>query len=115
MQKRSTKQSPGPKKAETAFLAWAKRQPSIVSGAHGVEVHHCAGSSKKVYVGAERVHIGHWFCIPLTPEEHWLFHNRKKEFEALYGEQSELWLALVEQYPVEIPLNVMQGIAQCRQ
>jgi len=112
MQRKSSKQSRGAHADEKAFMAWCKEQPSIVSGTYGVEVHHCVGSSRKTYVNNERVHIGHWFVIPLTPDEHKLFHNDKFEFIRRHGEQSELWLKLVENYPVEIPLKVMQGIAQ---
>lgn len=110
MQRPSNKQSRGINKQERQFMAWCKEQPSIVSGAYGVEVHHCVGSSAKTYVGAERVHIGHWFCIPLTPEEHSMYHNRKKEFEEFYGYQSDLWLKLTRNYSEEIPLNVIKGI-----
>jgi len=111
MQKKSSPQSRNINISEREFLSWSKEQPSIVSGAYGVEVHHCVGSSTKTYVGVKRVHIGHWFCIPLTTQEHWLFHNRKSEFESLYGSQSELWLKHVEIYPVEIPLEIIQAIA----
>lgn len=114
MQTKLSKQSRAPNRAEKDFLAWCKEQPSIVSGAWGVDVHHCAGSTAKQSVGLQRVHIGHWYCIPLTPEEHWLYHNRKTEFEDRYGEQSDLWLKLVENYPVEIPLEVIQGVIKCR-
>lgn len=111
MQNKRSRQSPGPNRQESAFLDWSKQRPSIVSGAHGVEVHHCVGSSRRVYVGLERVHIGHWFCIPLTPDEHWLYHNRKAEFEDRYGDQVDLWQKHIEDYPIDIPLNVIQGIA----
>lgn len=110
MQRPSNKQSRGANAEEKKFLAWCKEQPSIVSGGYGVEVHHCVGSSAKTYVGAERVHIGHWFCIPLTPEEHKMFHSRKKEFELAYGKQSDLWLKLIEGCDNLIPLNVIEGI-----
>jgi len=113
MQHKRTKQSPGPNRVEGAFLAWCKQQPSIVSGVFGVEVHHCVGSSRKVYVGAQRVHIGHWFCIPLTTEEHWLYHNRKNEFYDLYGDQCDLWLNLIAEYGIDIPEEVIEGIKQC--
>ena len=115
MQNKKSRQSPGPNSVEKAFLAWCKQQPSIVSGAIGVEVHHCVGSSRKVYVGAERVHIGHWFCIPLTTKEHWLYHNRKIEFEDRYGSQSNLWISLIDSYPGDVPLQVTEGIKQCGQ
>ena len=110
MQRQSNKQSRGANSKEIKFLAWCKQQPSIVSGTYGVEVHHCVGSSAKTYVGAERVHIGHWYCIPLTPEEHKMFHSRKREFEDSYGYQSDLWLKLIRNYDDEIPLNIIQGI-----
>lgn len=112
MQKPSTKQSPGAKKAESDFLAWCKEQPSIVSGEYGVEVHHCVGSSAKTHVGIARVSIGHWFCIPLTTQEHWIYHNRKREFQNLYGTQAELWLKLIETYPGSIPDEVIKGVAE---
>jgi hypothetical protein len=112
MQKKSTKQSPSANAQERAFMAWCKEQPSIISGEYGVEVHHCVGSSRRVYVGMNRVRIGHWFLLPLTPSEHWLYHNRKSEFIDQYGEQSQLWERLIQAYPVEIPLNVIQGILQ---
>jgi hypothetical protein len=110
MQKKPTPQSRSANASEKRFHAWCKEQPSIVSGQHGVEVHHCSGSSSKSYVGAERVHIGHWFCLPLTTQEHWLFHNRKNEFITKYGMQNELWLQLIDGYDSEIPHEVMEAI-----
>ena len=110
MQTKPSRQSRGINSAEKQFMAWCKEQPSIVSGVYGVEVHHCVGSSCKSYVGAERVHIGHYFCIPLTTQEHWLFHNRKNEFITLYGMQNELWLRLVDNYPAEIPHEIIEAI-----
>jgi len=110
MQRPSNKQSRGSNKAEREFMAWCKSQPSIVSGDYGVEVHHCVGSSAKTYVGAERVHIGHWFCIPLTPDEHKMYHNQKREFISEYGLQQDLWLILINKYEKEVPLNVIKGI-----
>lgn len=112
MQRPSNKQSRGANKAEREFMAWCKSQPSIVSGDYGVEVHHCVGSSAKTYVGAERVHIGHMYCIPLTPEEHRFFHSNKREFEELNGPQRELWLTLIKNYGKPIPLNVIKGITE---
>ena len=110
MQRKPTPQSRGPNAAEKQFLEWCKGQPSITSGQYGVEVHHCVGSSAKTYVGAERVHIGHWFCIPLTTDEHSDFHKFKKEFENVFGRQRDLWLRLVEGYEYDVPNNVVQGI-----
>jgi hypothetical protein len=113
MQKKPTKQSKAANTEELRFLAWCKEHPSIVSGYYGVEVHHCAGSSAKTHVGIVRVNIGHWFCLPLTTQEHWLYHNRKREFQDLYGTQVELWLKLIETYPGSIPDDVIKGVAEC--
>lgn len=110
MQTKRSPQSRGPNKAELDFMAWCKEQPSIVSGQWGVEVHHCCGSSKKVYVGIERVNIGHYFLLPLTPSEHWLFHNRKNEFTEKFGIQRDLWISLIKLYDKVIPTNVIEGV-----
>ncbi len=75
-----------------------------------MEVHHCVGSSAKSYVGAVRVHIGHWYCIPLTTQEHWMYHNRKREFEKKFGMQSKLWVDLISNYDIEIPQEVIIAI-----
>jgi len=110
MQRPSNKQSRGANADEKKFMAWCKEQPSIVSGSYGVEVHHCVGSSAKTYVGAERVHIGHYFILPLTPEEHKTYHNRKREFASEYGHQQDLWLLLISSYDEPIPENIKKGI-----
>lgn len=112
MQRPSNKQSRGAYADEKQFMAWCKEQLSCVSGEYGVEVHHCIGSSRKTYVDNVRVHIGHWFVIPLTPEEHKFFHREKFAFIAKYGEQADLWLKLIENYPHEIPDSVIKGIAE---
>lgn len=39
---------------------------SILSGLHPVEIHHCAGRT----ASHNKVHVGHWWIIPLTSEEH---------------------------------------------
>jgi len=111
--KRAKKSSTRPPNAEELrFLQWCKEQPSIVSGEWGVEVHHCAGSSAKTTVGAERVQIGHFYCIPLTPDEHKMFHTRKREFINIYDNQWVLWERLVSDYPHEIPEIIKRGVAQ---
>jgi len=110
MQRSSTKQSRAPNADEKRFMSWCKEQPSIVSGQYGVEVHHCVGSSFKARAGVERVLIGHWFCIPLTPQEHWLYHNRKNEFRISCGIQTDLWLNLIDGYDLPIPQEVIEAI-----
>lgn len=110
MQRKSTKQSPCSSAGAAKFMEWCKHQPSIVSGIEGVEVHHCAGSTAKIIVGAERAMIGHWFLLPLTTDEHWLYHNRKRQFISQYGKQVDLWERLILDYPGYIPEIIIKGV-----
>jgi hypothetical protein len=110
MQRKPTPKSRGANIEEKKFLSWCKEHPSIISGEYGAVVHHCVGSSCKARAGLERVHIGHWFCIPLTTDEHWLYHNRKNEFLTKYGMQSELWMKLIDGYDSQIPPEVIEAI-----
>jgi hypothetical protein len=94
MRRKDTKQSRGANKAEKAFLSWLKEQPCCITGEYGVHVHHCVGSSVK----KDKVHIGHYFCIPLTPDKHLELHARKKAFREEYGSQGLCWVMLCSQY-----------------
>jgi hypothetical protein len=87
MQRKPTRQSRGPNADEKAFQAWLKGRLGITGGEGLTEVHHCVGSSVK----KNKIHIGHWFCIPLSQSSHWLFHNRKREWKKSFGVQSFLW------------------------
>lgn len=110
MQRRATKQSRGPNAAEKRFLQWLKSRPCVVSGATGVEVHHCMGSSAK----QNKVLIGHWFCLPLSPEMHQSYHAASKAWRAEHGSQCDLWANLAIQYEREtgeaIPNEVVTAI-----
>ena len=89
MQRKASKTTRGPNAAEKAFQAHLKQQnESWVSGQYGVEVHHCKGSTFK----HNKVLIGHWFCIPLTTDEHAEYHSGTKAFQAKHGSQASIWL-----------------------
>jgi hypothetical protein len=115
MQRKPTPQSRGIRSAEKHHLDWGKeRCICSACGAHGyVIAHHFAGSSAKVVVGFERVMIGHWAINFLCQKcDDIVTHQSRRAFRDIYGKECEVWLRQAEQYPKEIPLNVMQGIAQ---
>lgn len=68
MQRKPTKQSRAANSDERAFQTWVKEQPCCVCGNEPVIVDHIWGSAKKLYIGVERVHVGHWAVIPLCLE-----------------------------------------------
>jgi len=115
MQRRSTKQSRGPNQSEKDFQAWLKIQPCCITGRNDVQVHHCVGSTGK----HNKVLIGHYFCLPLSVDTHWLYHNRKREFKAQHGLQNRLWMELCNRYYTEegklIPVDVERAIMNCCQ
>lgn len=97
MQRKATKNTRGPSKAEKDFQAWLKEQPCCIGGVGVTEVHHCKGSTFK----HNKVLIGHWFCIPLSKDSHDQYHASTKRFRLQWGLQSDLWLAQVKQYGEE--------------
>jgi len=94
MQRKSSKQSRGANSEEKAFQAWLKEQPCAVTGNYGVHVHHCAGSSYK----HNKTLVGHWFCLPLSPDMHAEYHAGTKAFKQNYGTQAMLWVDLMAKY-----------------
>lgn len=96
--------------SEKAFQGWLKEHDCVISGTYGVEVHHCVGSTGS----QDKVHIGHYFCLPLSTEFHKIYHSNSKEWREEFGLQSTLWSDLVVEYEEEtgeeIPLNVKLAI-----
>ena len=88
MQRKATKTTRGANSAEKEFQGWLKNQECCITGEHGVQVHHCKGSTFK----HNKVLIGHWYCLPLSPDKHAEYHAGTKSFQAKYGSQAELWL-----------------------
>jgi len=115
MQRKATKQSRIADSAERAHIQWIKERGicAACGNDRGVIAHHCMGSTFKVHVGLERVQIGNWFIIGLCdPCDNIVTRQSRKAFTQAFGSQSSLWLKQAEQYPVEIPLKIIQGIAQ---
>lgn len=115
MQRKPTKQSRGANAQERAHIAWIKERGicAACGGDSGVIAHHCEGATFKVTVDFERVQVGHWFVLGLCQCcDNIVTRQSRAAFRDAFGAQSALWLKQAEQYPVEIPLNVIQGIAQ---
>jgi hypothetical protein len=71
------------------------------------------GSTYKVHVGLERVQIGNWFVIGLCLAcDNVVTRQSRKAFVEAFGLQSKLWQKQAEDYPVEIPLKIIRGIAK---
>ncbi|MEE8289589.1 MAG: hypothetical protein V3R25_09270 [Nitrosomonadaceae bacterium] len=113
MQRPHSKNNPGPTKAERDFQGWVKQQNCCVTGAWGVHVHHCKGSTFK----HNKVLIGHWFCLPLCPEAHQEYHDGSKPWTVKYGLQSMLCLNLMCRFEQEtgneVPFYVVESIRSC--
>ena len=97
MRRKSSKNTRGPNADEKAFQAWLKQQP-CATGGHGItEVHHCKGSTFK----HNKVLVGHWFCIPLSQSSHSAYHNGTKNWRAMNGSQSNIWVIHIMDYAAE--------------
>ena len=55
-----------PSAAQKRWREQVRALGSILSGLHPVEIHHCAGRTAV----HDKVHVGHWWILPLTSEEH---------------------------------------------
>jgi len=66
---------------------------SCISGAtSNVQIHHVLGETAK----SNKVHIGQYWILPLTAEEHELIGRSKKEFAEYYFSFSFAWTADLE-------------------
>lgn len=64
---------------------------SILSGnTYGIEIHHCVGRTAV----HNKVHVGHWFILPLTHDEHeWIADSPwRRQLE------KALWCLVVEKW-----------------
>jgi hypothetical protein len=81
----------GPNSAEKAFQGWLKNQPCVWCGNEGPSiVDHCKGST----FGHNKVHIGHWFCIPQCVE----CDTKKTVHGRRQGDEAGAWCGLMAQY-----------------
>jgi hypothetical protein len=88
---------------------------SIVSVKNAV-IHHMYGRTARF----NKIDIGHWAILPLSPEEHVQFHAGKKSFESLNGSQKELFRTVCglyrRRYDRDLPFdeNVYEAIMEYR-
>ena len=101
----------GPNAAEKAFQGWLKEQPCCITGAFGVQVHHCVGATGS----HNKVLIGHYFCLPMSVEIHNEYHAGTKAWREKYCGQSSLWKTYALSFEGEtatvIPLNIVEEIS----
>lgn len=115
MQRKATKQSRAINSAERAHLRWIKERGICCAcgNAGGVVAHHFAGSSAKVMVGLNRVMIGHYAINGLCQCcDNIVTREGRPAFRRKFGPENKLWLKQAEQYPVEIPIDVISAIAR---
>jgi len=91
----------------------------VVTGSPIVQVHHCLGATAK----HNKVHIGHWFILPLSPALHDISSNapdnittNKKAFVEAHGTEKNLFLNMAYRMfedgyvvPNEEVLNAIEG------
>tara|TARA_R110000824_G_scaffold257939_1_gene446852 strand:- start:1758 stop:2102 length:345 start_codon:yes stop_codon:yes gene_type:complete len=81
----------GPNAAEKAFQGWLKDQSCVWCGNDGPSiVDHCKGST----FGHNKVHVGHWFCIPQCVE----CDTEKTVHGKRQGNESTAWIVLNHSY-----------------
>jgi len=83
---------PTPVKADHAHLSRVRGLPCAACGRSGPnEAHHCRDlpdyAERDIYqrIPGAAMKSGDHDAIPLCQEDHWMFHNRRAEFHALYG------------------------------
>jgi hypothetical protein len=68
--------SNGTTAAQRRWMDLVASRGSVISGSVYVVLHHCAGMTAK----HNKVHIGPWWILPLTPEEHDALHKSFDSF-----------------------------------
>lgn len=115
MQRKATKQSRGPNTAEKELTAIVKQLPCICCKAPGPSiVDHIYGSSKKLYRGLERVHVGHVAILPLCYScDSIKTQGSRRRFEDHFGSQEELWFKMLVLHKLIylVPENARGAIA----
>lgn len=110
MQRKPTKNTRGPNADEKKFQGWLKEQPCCITGAFGVQVHHCVGATGK----NNKVLIGHYFCLPMSVEIHDEYHAGTKAWRENHGAQSDLWMDFASTFELDtgaiIPNDVVDAI-----
>lgn len=113
MQRRATLQSRGANSDEKKFMRWIKDRGicSACKDDGGVICHHFAGATAKIEVNYERIHFGHWAVNGLCLNcDNVVTHKSRPTFRKMYGNESDIWIKQIEDYPYDIPLNIISAI-----
>lgn len=116
MQRKITKQSMAASTNCKRFFKWIKERGICAAcgrdcGFGNVICHHVVGSSKKVYVGVERVHIGNEFVIGLCQScDDLVTHGTRKALTDLHGQQADMWAKQYRESPVKFSEKIVTGI-----
>lgn len=112
MQRLATRQSPAANAAAKAHMAWLKGRGICASCGDdsGVICHHSVGSSFKVHVGIERVHIGHAFVLGLCMACDTLRTRSRKRFIDAFGLECKLWSMQYQESPIKFEDLIVHGI-----
>ncbi len=98
MQRAATKQSPGPTAQAKRFQSLVAQLPCVMCGNDGgVILDHIWGSSRKLYVGSIRVHVGHFAVIPLCALcDSVKTNGSHRSFAQIFGQtQQDVWVGMV--------------------
>lgn len=111
MQRKPTKQSPGPNAAERRHATWVKFGTTCAACNKYacLIVHHCEGSTFR----HNKTLIGHWFILGLCQDcDDIVTFSCRRHFREEYGPQSALWAKQIAQYAAndECPEEVKQAI-----
>ena len=114
MQKKPTPQSPAANTRARAHMHWIKDRGICIAcnDDSGVICHHAVGSSFKVHIGIERVHIGNEFVLGLCLCCDTLRTRRRKAFVDAFGLECDLWAKQYKDSPVKFDDIIIQGIAK---
>lgn len=110
MQRKRSKSTRQANTAEKKFIVWMKHKDCSYCGNPGPSRYdHCAGSAAKIKLNFSSVLIGPFFglaecacCANMTHHE---------KYDA-FGPHHKIWLREVEDYPEDIPLEVIDGIIE---
>lgn len=115
MQKKPTPQSPAANTKAKAHMQWLKDRGVCIAcnDDSGVICHHSVGSSFKVHVGAERVHIGNEFVIGLCACCDALrTRGGRKPFTDAFGLECKLWEKQYQDSPIKFDQLIIDGILE---
>jgi hypothetical protein len=88
-------------------MAWIKEQTCVICKSCPVIAHHCEGSTW----AHNKIKCGHWFLLPICQEhDDVITLGSRRAFREQFGAQSNLWVQLIKQSPIQPPAEVIAAI-----